>query len=225
MKKLLVMATALVAALTINAQTYDITAMAFAESDLTATNGTITNNETSGYFEVKNNAGETLVLTIAQLPNIEFSYKNSAVKTGFKVAPNKYIQADGDQRDITFKNVAVGSKITLTLASKGSKANSFEDSETKGTGLTGCVWVSGNKTQAAKVDAMVYEDITVQAIASTVTLRTTAGGYALQKIVISSGSAVENAAIEAKAVKSFENGQLVILKNGVKYNALGTVIE
>jgi len=34
-------------------------------------------------------------------------------------------------------------------------------------------------------------------------------------------TAIDNTAIEGKAVKSFENGQLVIIKNGVKYNALG----
>ena len=32
---------------------------------------------------------------------------------------------------------------------------------------------------------------------------------------------IENTAIEGKAVKFFENGQFVIIKNGVKYNALG----
>ena len=32
---------------------------------------------------------------------------------------------------------------------------------------------------------------------------------------------IENNAVSAKAVKTFENGQLVIIKNGVKYNALG----
>ena len=32
---------------------------------------------------------------------------------------------------------------------------------------------------------------------------------------------VDNVFDNAKAVKTFENGQLVIIKNGVKYNALG----
>ena len=32
---------------------------------------------------------------------------------------------------------------------------------------------------------------------------------------------IDNTVNEAKTVKFFENGQLVILKNGVKYNALG----
>ncbi|MBQ1858643.1 MAG: hypothetical protein II140_02170, partial [Paludibacteraceae bacterium] len=35
-------------------------------------------------------------------------------------------------------------------------------------------------------------------------------------------SDISNTAAESKAVKFIENGQLVIIKNGVKYNALGT---
>ena len=34
-------------------------------------------------------------------------------------------------------------------------------------------------------------------------------------------SDISNTAVESKAVKFFENGQIVIIKNGVKYNALG----
>ncbi|MBQ6977414.1 MAG: hypothetical protein IJQ18_02140 [Paludibacteraceae bacterium] len=34
-------------------------------------------------------------------------------------------------------------------------------------------------------------------------------------------TAISNTAAESKATKTFENGQLVIIKNGVKYNALG----
>ena len=34
-------------------------------------------------------------------------------------------------------------------------------------------------------------------------------------------TALSNTAVESKVVKFFENGQLVIIKNGVKYNALG----
>ena len=38
-------------------------------------------------------------------------------------------------------------------------------------------------------------------------------------------TAISNTAVESKAVKFFENGQLVIIKNGVKYNALGAEIR
>ena len=34
-------------------------------------------------------------------------------------------------------------------------------------------------------------------------------------------TAISNTAVESKATKTFENGQLVIIKNGVKYNTLG----
>lgn len=227
MKKLLIMATAIVAALTINAQTYDISTMAFVEADMTATNGTITNNADKGYFEVKNNEGETVVLTFAQLPNMEFSYKNSGSKIAFKVTPSKYIQFDGDQRDLTFKNLSVGDKIKLTVASKGGTPNSFEDSASKGTGLTGCILVDGNITQAAKGDALVFEDVTVQAIAATVVIRTTAGGYCLQKIVIEKGaSAVNDVNVDAmQAKKVIRDGQLYIVRDGVYYNALGAEVR
>lgn len=36
---------------------------------------------------------------------------------------------------------------------------------------------------------------------------------------------IEDVNANVKAIKRYENGQLVIIKNGVKYNALGTVIE
>ncbi len=38
-------------------------------------------------------------------------------------------------------------------------------------------------------------------------------------------TALENAQVEVKATKVIENGQIFILKNGVKYNVLGTVVE
>ncbi len=40
-------------------------------------------------------------------------------------------------------------------------------------------------------------------------------------LVGNSPTALSNTAVESKATKTFENGQLVIIKNGVKYNALG----
>ena len=40
-----------------------------------------------------------------------------------------------------------------------------------------------------------------------------------------SATAIDNTVVSEKAIKMFENGQLIIIKNGVKYNALGSVIE
>ena len=34
-------------------------------------------------------------------------------------------------------------------------------------------------------------------------------------------TAIDNTVMGEKAIKTFENGQLVIIKNGIKYNAMG----
>ena len=39
------------------------------------------------------------------------------------------------------------------------------------------------------------------------------------------GSALENATIEAKAVKVIENGVVYIIKNGVKYTVTGVAVK
>ena len=39
------------------------------------------------------------------------------------------------------------------------------------------------------------------------------------------GAAIDNTTIDAKAIKTFENGQLVIIKNGVRYDATGAVLR
>lgn len=237
MKKFFFFAAALVAAVTINAQTYDLTAMDIAESDITVTNGTITKNETKAYFEVKNTAGETVEMSIKQLPNVKFSYKNSAVKTAFKVyynaegkSGNGKIQMDGNQRDVTISNLAIGTIVTLTVCSKGDTGAQFANSE-KGDAFTGCVAVDpsavgiGTALPGKTAEAGNTYDIKVQAAASTITIRETAGGYILKSLTIGGGTAIDNTAVEAKATKYMENGALVIVKNGVKYNALGAVIE
>jgi len=49
-------------------------------------------------------------------------------------------------------------------------------------------------------------------------------GYAAP-CVFNDLSAVQNAKVEAKSAKFIENGQLYIISNGVKYNALGSVVK
>jgi uncharacterized cupredoxin-like copper-binding protein len=232
MKKFFLFAAAVVAAMTINAQVYDLAAMNFAEADLTVVNGTITDNASKSYFEVKNNEGETVELSIAQLPNIKFTYKNSAVKTAFKVyyitegvnAKGK-IQMDGNQRDITLTNVNVGDVITLYVNSKGDTGAQFADGD-KGTAFTGAVAVNPNATGIAtalpgKSNETEPYEIKVQAIASTVIIRETAGGYILHKIQIGELQGIDNTNAAVKVEKFYRDGQLIIRKNGVEYNALG----
>lgn len=239
MKKLLLMATTIVAALTINAQTYDLTAMDIAEADINVVNGTITNDAAKAYFVVKNTAGETVEMSIKQLPNIKFSYKNSAEKTAFKVyynaegkSGNGKIQMDGNQRDVTISGLSVGTIVTLTVCSKGDTGAQFADSD-KGTAFTGCVAVDANATGIGTAlpgktkEAGATYDIKVQAIANTITIRETAGGYVLKAIKVGVKSGVENLAEDARTQtrKEIINGQLYIIRDGVYYNALGAEVR
>ena len=236
MKKIFLFAAAAIAALTVNATVYDLNSMAFLQSDLIVTGGTITDNASKSYFEIKNNAGETVVLTTPLLPHIEFSYKNSSEKTAFKVYyytegvnTKGKIQMDGNQRDVTIKNVTPGDKIVLWVNSKGDTGAQFADND-KGTAFTGAIVVDpsaagigtplpgkANETDMYPIELTAYSDVVV--------IRETVGGYILHKIEIGQSQDIENTNAEVKTIKRYENGQLVIIKNGVKYNALGAVIE
>lgn len=75
-------------------------------------------------------------------------------------------------------------------------------------------------TPAADViaaDETVYTDVTI-----TITVNYEAA--TVQILLATEGTAVENVAAE-KAVKRIENGQLIIEKNGVRYNALGVTVK
>ena len=45
------------------------------------------------------------------------------------------------------------------------------------------------------------------------------------ELITAAETAVENITLENKAMKIIENGQIVILKNGVRYNILGAVVK
>ena len=44
-------------------------------------------------------------------------------------------------------------------------------------------------------------------------------------ITFPAATGIENTAVESKAIKTYENGQLIVIKNGVKYNALGQIMK
>ena len=48
---------------------------------------------------------------------------------------------------------------------------------------------------------------------------------AAKKLTETDHTGISNTAVDTKAVKCFENGQLVIIKNGVKYNATGAIVK
>ncbi len=79
----------------------------------------------------------------------------------------------------------------------------------------------GNKNEAYKVvldlAASTYDagDIIVKVLGNTINI---AG---INIVGLEASQAIDNVNAAVKTVKTFENGQVVIIKNGVKYNALG----
>ena len=228
MKKFFSFVVAVFATIAVSAQTYDLSTMTFAQSDLTVTEGTINDNTSKEYFEVKTAESDVpFTLTVNQLPNMVFKYKNKdAGKIGVKVYYEGKIQADSKNVDLTINNVTPGTLVTFSVASKGSTGASFTDSGTA-VALTDCVFQSGTLTFGAKGTETAAGEFTVMATGTSLTIRETAGGYVLTKVVIGNeDTALQNATVEnKKAQKVIENGVVYIIKNGVKYNVLGAVVE
>ena len=77
-------------------------------------------------------------------------------------------------------------------------------------------------------DALKYLVYKYEGDATSLLVYSKAGGFNVYAIRVGADvpTGIENAAAEeVKAVKTFENGQLVIIKNGVKYNATGAVVR
>ena len=158
---------------------FDFTTMNLSQSDMSITNGSVSYNSSKGYYEVSNNANDTLSMTINGVPNVVFKYWAETSKKAFKVKSNEYIQLDGATRTLRITNLNINDIVTLRVASKGpSAANSFSG------GLTNCTLESGNLTQAEYDYPFVYEDVSFKATASTIEITNTAGGYCLETISI-----------------------------------------
>ncbi len=234
MKKIFFFAASMMAAMTINATVYDLTTLT-TESDWTVTDATKNTESTDAKLVYDVKAGVAGITTPSALTtDITFSVKNSSDKTkAFNIPLGKGFEFGGKNGILKIENVKSGSTIKLVVAAKGSSAANFADE--KNEYPKGAVAVTADLTCPAKskgaegADEEGYIWKTLEYTANDegiVEIKEFAAGYRIQSIEIIGVTANENVtAEEVKAVKSIENGQLVILKNGVKYNALGTVVE
>ncbi len=233
MKKIFLFAAAAIAALTVNAKVLDLTATGTAIGDWTL--GAQASLNSSKSDEAKNKyvyditgGDEANVTFITAEPNIEFQTKNSKKKEGaFVIYPGKCFEFGGKNGVLVLKNVTVGDAIKLYVAAKGGTAANFKDAA--GTFPKGAVAVSTDLVLPAKQEGAegadeegyIWKVLEYQAIADQVEIKEFDGGYRINKIEIGNSQAVDNIFDGAKAEKIMENGQLVIIKNGVKFNALG----
>ncbi len=230
MKKIFFFAAALVAAATINAETYDFSKYA-TEADWTVTNATKNATETKEdklvYDIVKD---VEAVVSPKGAENIQFTIKNGSGKQkAIVINLGNSFEFGGKNGIIKLSGVQIGASIKLVVAAKGKDAADFADAA--GTYPKGAIAVSTDLILPAKGSdgadekGYIWKTLEYQATAANVEIKEFTGGYRISSLTIGGETAINNTAVEAKATKYMENGALVIVKNGVKYNALGTVIE
>lgn len=229
MKKFFLFTAAVVAALTVNAKVIDLSAIGTAISDWTISEATLNNDNSDpdkGKFVYDIKAGVPSESFINAAPDVVFQIKNGSDKAkAFVVYPGKCYEFGGKNGILIIKGTAAGDAIKLTVAAKGSTASNFADEA--GAFPVNAVAVSADLTLPAKgsdgadEQGYVWKELEYTALGGEVQIKEFAGGYRISKIQVGAGQGVENINADVKAVKTFENGQLVIIKNGVRYNALG----
>ena len=225
MKKIFLFAAAIVAAMTVNAASFvgfdgrDGTLGAQIHDDgliQDQDNITLVETDTEAHkYEIRITTGGECSFTMG---DISFWYSNSNDGTAAYKTYGTYIQPNGNKRKITIptepgEKVLIYSPDVFTVAAEGVK---------DATTVTTVKW-GDNKDQFIEIeasgDAIVLwsDDRSESYTASKIKL-----GAVLPA---DTESAVDNVNAAVKSVKRIENGQLVIIKNGVKFNALGAEIR
>ena len=179
----------------------------------------ITLNETDAKahkYEIQITIGGECSFTMG---GVMFWYSNSNNNTVAYKTYNTYIQPNGNKRKVTIpvitgKTIKIGVQDAITVAAEGATTATIDlqgwgsdkdilNELTPAVGATEIVLWSDLRDEAYtqkkfKLGAVIYE---------------------------ANKTAVENAFVAPKATKIMENGQLIIVRDGVKYNALGTAVE
>lgn len=181
-----------------------------------------------------------MIFQVMDKENVTFRYKNGNNKADiFKFAAD-FMQCDGSNGEIWIDNVKSGDTIVFVVTAKGSAPEftvdaSFSkacyldpyqpDDENDLCFTDGIVMTAS--TAKVENNYSGWTDL-VYTVAhgghSKVRIKEIKNGYRLAKILVGAYrgvEAVDNVNAIVKAIKTIENGQLVIIKNGVRYNALG----
>mgnify|MGYP006872981260 CR=1 FL=1 len=226
MKKFFLFAAAILAAVAVSAQTtYDFTNIK-AESDYSVSNLTKNSTATTTKIVYDQAAGLTMDFYLIATPQVHFQYTTAdkAKTKAFTVVLSEtgagYVEFGGGKGEIHISNVTIGQQVVITAASK-SADNASE--------LTVVSGATGDNVSLPVKDNAGYKwvDGTFTATADAVVIQDTKGARITKVVVKDAGSStgleqVENA---ANIQKVYENGQIYILKDGVKYNLLGAIAE
>ena len=235
MKKFFLFVAAVAAAMTVNAAVWDFSN---APGEFTPGNGsdavTISDADAALVISAMTSAHAADAFgTVDGFDGLGFYYKNSggSSKAGFKFFPDKKIlQLCGGDVTLLILDLNAGDKIKVKFITKGDKTiNATELMDGKGTAALDEIFPKNIKivTDASSSDKngdpVVAE---FEVLSDGVAALKSKNGYNILAISVNEDlpQGIEDVVATGKAVKVFENGQLVIIKNGVRYNALGAAL-
>ena len=179
-----------------------------------------------------------MVVSVKDYSDVTFRYKNSQNQNNTMKFAEDFLQIDKKGFELWIENVQAGDTIVFVVTAKGStprfdntySSSCYLDPYMPADKTDPCYNMMGYvfTTSDAKIEDnysgwtdLVY---TVQSGRNRVRIKEMDNGYRIAKILVGAYrgvEAVENVNATVKAIKTIENGQLVIIKNGVRYNALG----
>jgi hypothetical protein len=202
---------------------------------------------TVNYINQKNFDGSqdsTMSISFAGREGVNFVYKNKDSKSNIMICAPNFLVTNGSNFEMHLTDVLPGDTVVFVVTAKGSTSPVFNHTYSTTANfkayepddLEDPDYTDGNiyTKQEARVDDDYcgYSNLVyiVKEGKTTAKLKEGKGGYRLAEILIGAyrGEEPEWQGVESvaggsvKAVKTFENGQLVIIKNGVKYNVLGS---
>ena len=239
MKKFFLFAAALFAALSVNARIIRFDGIDSADKLVAVANAAISsytwnsgkeNEYTYPAVDYTSKVGELMQVRLAGEADFEIQYKNGGgideqtgeIKDGHKDGILKfgkeYLQMDGKNTFLIFSGLHLDDEIQLLVSAKGSTNSKFLPE--------GAVADESNPASVGKADKLEnYVVVKFYAEGSEVSIKETAGGYRIIALSINedvkAAQAIDNVFSGEKAEKFFRDGQLIIRRNGVEFNAIG----
>lgn len=230
MKKFFLFAAAVVAAMSVNARVIDFSGIV----DNTAADAAKSAFDAGFVFEniategVANSSGDAYLVNVTQVSGTEawgvttlnlkgedqvyFEFKDGGDNKLVMKAYKEYVQPNGKAACLVITDLKAGDKVKINIKKALNKESLIE----------------GATIETHNFDNTVVE-LTAAAEEIRVYSKNKEGNadakWQIISVEVAGETAVENVKADVKSVKTFENGQVVIIKNGVKYNVLGTEIK
>jgi hypothetical protein len=228
MKKFFLFAAAAIAALTVNAKVIDLTAVGTTIDAWTISEATLNSGSDAdaGKYIYDIKGGVASESYINAEPSVVFQIKNGSDKAkAFVIYPGKCYEFGGKNGILIIKNTNPGEKIVLTVAAKGGTAANFKDAAdafpVNAIAVTADLTCPAKGSDGADDQGYVWKQIEYTAMGGDVQIKEFDGGYRIKAIQVGELQGIDNTNAAVKVEKFYRDGQLIIRKNGVEYNALG----